>query len=80
MGEATKKRVRAGRLLQNGKTVAEIAIDVSVARQTVYTWKALFNDFGIDALRVVLSRGRPARLDDAPLNECLLRAALLQTY
>ena len=76
MDEATKKRVRAGRLLQKGKTVAEIALDVGVARQTVYTWKALFNDGGIDALRAVPSRGRPARLDDAQRED--LRRAILQ--
>ena len=34
--EATKKRVRAGRLLQKGKTVAEIALDVGAARQTAH--------------------------------------------
>ncbi len=76
MDEATKKRVRAVRLLQKGKTVAEIAIDVGVARQTVYAWKALFNDGGIDALRAVPSRGRPARLDDAQRED--LRRAILQ--
>ena len=36
MDEATKKRVRAGRLLQKGKTVAEIALDVGAARQTAH--------------------------------------------
>ena len=76
MDEATKRRVRAGRLLQKGKTVAEIALDVGVARQTVYTWKALFNDGGIDALRAMPSRGRPARLDDAQRED--LRRAILQ--
>ena len=76
MDEATKKRVRAGRLLQKGKTPAEIALDVGVARQTVYTWKALFNEGGIDALRAVPSRGRPARLDEAQRED--LRRAILQ--
>ena len=52
MDEATKKRVQAGRLLQKGKTPAEIALAVNVARQTVYTWKAIFDEGGIDALRV----------------------------
>ena len=51
MDEATKKRIRAARLLQKGTTPAEIALDVGVARQTVYTWKALFDKGGIDALR-----------------------------
>ena len=76
MDEATKKRVRAGRLLQKGKTPAEIAVDVGVARQTVYAWKTLFEEGGIDALRAVPLRGRPARLDDAQREE--LRRAILQ--
>lgn len=75
MDEATKKRVRAGRLLQKGKTPAEVAIDVGVARQTVYTWKSIFDEGGIDALRAVPLRGRPATLDEAQ-REGLRRAVL----
>ena len=37
LGEATKKRLRAGRMLQNGKGCAEVVLAVGVARQTVYT-------------------------------------------
>ena len=74
--EATKKRVQAGRLLQKGKTPAEIAVAVGVARQTVYTWKAIFDEGGIEALRAVPLRGRPAQLDDAQREE--LRCAILQ--
>lgn len=76
MDEATKKRVRAGRLLQKGKKPAEIALDVGVARQTVYTWKAIFDEGGIDALRAVPLRGRPAQLDATQLDE--VRRAVLQ--
>ena len=76
MDEATKKRIRAARLLQKGKTPAEIALDVGVARQTVYTWKALFDEGGIDALREVRLRGRPARLNADQLEQ--LRRAILE--
>ncbi|MDH5540361.1 MAG: IS630 family transposase, partial [Rhizobacter sp.] len=38
MDEATRKRVRAGRLMLAGKTPVEAAKDVGVARQTAYTW------------------------------------------
>ena len=76
MDEATKKRLRAGRMLLKGKGCAEVALAVGVARQTVYTWKALLDEGGIDALRAVPSRGRPARLDEAQLRG--LRAAVLQ--
>ena len=76
LDEAPKKRVRAGRLLLKGKKPAEVALAVGVARQTVYTWKALLDERGIDALRSAPSRGRPPRLDESELKG--LRRALLQ--
>ena len=76
LDEATKKRVRAGRLLIKGKKPAEVAVAVGVARQTVYTWKALLDEGGIDALRAVPARVRPARLDETQLAG--LRRAILQ--
>lgn len=75
MDEATRKRVRAGRLLLAGKTPAEAANAVGVARQTAYTWKARLDDGGIDALRA-MAVGRPAQLDARQLKA--LRAALLR--
>ena len=57
MDEATRKRVRAGRMLLAGKRCAEVAQAVGVARQTVYTWKALLDEGGIEALRCVGGRG-----------------------
>ena len=77
LSEATKKRLRAGRMLQKGKGCAEVALAVDVARQTVYTWKALLDEGGIDALRAVPERGRPAQLDQSQLAG--VRAALLQS-
>jgi hypothetical protein len=50
---------------------------VGVARQTVYTWKGSLDEGGIDALRAVPGRGRPARLDEEQLAQ--LRQALLQS-
>lgn len=77
MDEATKKRVRAGRMLLSGKGPSEVALAVGVARQTVYTWKGLLDEGGIDALRAVPGRGRPAKLDEGQLAG--LRRALLQS-
>lgn len=76
LDEATKKRVRAGRMLLAGKRSAEVASAVGVARQTVYTWKRLLDEDGIDALRAVPGRGRPARLDEGQLEQ--VRRAVLQ--
>ena len=75
MDEATRKRVRAGRLMLAGKTPAEAAKSVGAARQTAYTWKARLDEGGIDALRS-MATGRPAQLDGKQLDA--LRAALLQ--
>lgn len=77
LSEATKKRVKAGRLLLAGKSCAEVAVEVGVARQTIYTWKRLLDEGGIDALRAVPERGRPALLDAAQL--AAVRAAILQS-
>lgn len=75
MDEATRKRVCAGRLMLAGKTPAEAAQAVGVARQTAYTWKARLDEGGIEALRC-MATGRPAQLDGKQLDG--LRAALLQ--
>jgi transposase len=75
MDEPTRKRVRAGRLMLAGKTPAQAAHAVGVARQTAYTWKARLDEGGIDALRS-MSKGRPALLDSSQLDG--LRVALLQ--
>jgi len=77
LSEATKKRLRAGRMLLAGKSCAEAALAVGVARQTVHTWKRLLDEGGIDALREVRERGRPAQLDEQQL--AAVRAALLQS-
>ena len=77
LSDAAKRRVRAGRMLLAGKRPGEVALAVGVARQTVYTWKALLDGGGIDALRAVPERGRPARLDEAQLAQ--LRSALLRS-
>jgi len=63
-------------MLLAGKTPAQAAHAVGVARQTAYTWKAVLDEGGIDALRAMPARGRPARLDDEQLQA--LGRALLQ--
>lgn len=73
--EATRKRVRAGRLMLAGKTPAEAAHAVGVARQTAYKWKARLDEGGIDALQA-MSVGRPGQLDVGQRDG--LRVALLQ--
>lgn len=75
MDEATRKRVRAGRLLLAGKRCAEVAQAVGVARQTVHTWKGVLDAGGLEALRAIGGRGRPAQLNERQF-EALRRALL----
>ena len=77
MDEATRKRVRAGRMLLAVKRCADVAKAVGVARQTVYTWKTQLDEGGIEALRAVGGPGRPAKLDERQL--AALRRALLSS-
>jgi transposase len=77
LDDATRRRIRAGRMLLGGKRPAEVAAAVGVARQTVYTWKGLLDEGGIDALRAVPGRGRPAKLGESEFAD--LRRALLQS-
>ena len=76
LDETTKRRLRAGRMLLAGRDVAEVALVIGVARQTVYTWKGRLDKGGIDALRTMPRSGRPSRLNEAQLAG--LRRTLLQ--
>lgn len=74
--EMGQRRLRAGRMLLAGKSPSEVAGAVGVARQTAYTWKAVLDEGGIDALQAMPSRGRPARLAQPQLQalgQALLR-------
>ena len=77
MDEATLRRVRAGRMLLSGKGPTEVAEAVGVARQTVQTWKNRLDKGGIDALRSMGGKGRPAKLVQRQLD--VLRRCLLSS-
>jgi transposase len=77
MEQAAKRRVRAGRMLQAGKKPAEIAAAVGVARQTVYAWKRILEESGIETLREIDRGGRPASLDEEQFEQ--IRRALLES-
>jgi transposase len=74
--DVVKRRVQAGRLLERGRTPAEVAARVGVARQTVYTWKRMLDEGGLDALRKTRRTGPQSKLDEAALAR--LRAVLLE--
>jgi transposase len=53
-------------MLLTGKRPAEVALAVGVARQTMYTWKRLLEEGGIEALRAVPSRGSASQTGRGP--------------
>ena len=59
---AVKRRVRAARLLQAGKSPPQVAKLVGAPRQTVYRWRNVLEAQGFEALRTMSKGGRPARL------------------
>lgn len=62
MDAASKRRVRAGRLLLKGKPPSEVARIVDAPRQTVYRWLGVLQEQGIDGLRDMSKGGRPSRM------------------
>jgi transposase len=74
--EQVKRRVRAGRLLQKGVSITEVAREVGATRQTIYNWQAILEEQGLDGLREVDAGGRPGKLSDANFES--LRSALLK--
>lgn len=76
LDDMVRHRVRAGRMILAGRTPAQAAQAVGVARQTAYKWKAALDEGGNDALRAMPARGRPLRLDEGQLEA--LGLALLQ--
>lgn len=63
LGETVRRRLRTGQMLLPGRPPAAAAHAVGMARQTAYTRKVLLDEGGIDALRPIPTRRRPARLD-----------------
>lgn len=74
--KAAKRRIRAARLLQQGRKPSEVAKLVGVPRQTGYRWKDMLKTEGIDALRKMSKGGRPALVDAEALGR--LQTALTE--
>jgi transposase len=64
-------------MLQRGVAPADVAERVGVARQTVYTWKRVLDEDGIEALRQSRRTGPESKLDEAALVR--LRDVLLES-
>ena len=73
---AVKRRVRAARLLQAGKTPPQAAKLLDPPRQPVFRPREVLETEGFEALRTMSKGGRPARLGAAELSR--LQVALLE--
>ena len=62
--EAVRRRIRGGRMLLSGKNPREVADAVGVSRQTAYSWRAIVEQQGFEALRQLNRGGRPGALSD----------------
>ena len=83
MDLASKRRVRAGRLLMKGKSPDEVARTVGAPRQTVYRWLGILQEQGIEGLRDMSKGGRPSRISPEQLDslrEMLLAGPLAKGY
>jgi transposase len=83
MDEAARRRVRAGRLLLNGRAPAEVAKVVGAPRQTVYRWLDVLRERGLDGLREMSKGGRPSLMAEeqvAELREALLAGPMANGY
>lgn len=67
LDEPVRRRRRGERMLRAGKTPAQVALALGVARQTAYTWKRVLDEGGVDALRAMPARGRKPRLGEPQL-------------
>jgi len=74
--ELEVRRLIAGRMLQQGKGVREVAGLVGAAPSSVSRWKAALEEGGLEALAAKPHPGRPARM--TPEQKETLEAILLQ--
>lgn len=63
------RRRIGGKLLLQGKKLAEVADACEVSMSSVKRWKQAIREGGLDALSVRDSQGRTAKLDDAQKEE-----------
>ncbi|GAA3508106.1 IS630 family transposase [Actinomadura keratinilytica] len=70
------RRMRAAELLEQGRSQAEVARMPGVSAESVRRWKRRMEAGGVAALRRRPATGRPAKLDDAQVEQ--VRAALEQ--
>jgi transposase len=78
-----RQRLKAGRLSLKGYSQAQVARRVGVTRASVSGWNRRLEEGGLDALRSLGARGRPASLDEHDrqrLKQLLLQGPMAQGF
>ncbi len=70
--ELERRRLKAGKLLQNGWSQADVARQVGVSRESVRRWADALHEQGAEGLRSSGRIGRPSRLGDEDLVCCVV--------
>ncbi len=65
--ELERRRLKAGKLLQNGWSQADVARQVGVSRESVRRWADALHEQGAEGLRSSGRIGRPSRLGEEDL-------------
>jgi len=63
----TQRRLRAGKMFDDGSPQADVVRELGVSRETASQWQATWREHGIDGLRGAQRAGRLPKLSDGQL-------------
>ena len=63
----TERRLRAGKMFENGSAQADVVRELGVSRETASQWHATWREHGVEGLRGAQRVGRLPRLTDEQL-------------
>ena len=63
----TERRLRAGKMFENGSAQADVVRELGVSRETASQWHATWREHGVEGLRGAQRAGRLPRLTDEQL-------------
>ena len=63
----TQRRLRAGKMFDDGSPQADVVRELGVSRETASQWQATWREHGVEGLRGAQRAGRLPRLTDAQL-------------
>ena len=63
----TQRRLRAGKMFEDGSPQADVVRELGVSRETASQWHATWREHGVDGLRGAQRAGRLPKLTDEQL-------------